>query len=69
MVKQFIVKESGTDTFNEPVFRSLNGNRYCKSDLHFFNVLEDPIPSALFKKLLTLDCHVSVLGYHIVERI
>lgn len=68
MCKQFIVKSVGSSTNTGPIFRSLNGDLYCKSDLHFVNVLEDPIPSELFKKLLTLDCHVSVLGYHIVER-
>jgi len=68
MIKQFIVKKDESDPITGPVFRSLNGNRYFKSDLHFVDVLEDPISFVLFKKLLSLDCHVSVLGYHIVER-
>lgn len=67
MSKQFIVKKAGSSTNTGPIFRSLNGNLYSKSDLHFVNVLEDPIPSELFKKLLDLDCHVSALDYHIVE--
>jgi len=68
MCKQFIVRRFGPDTTDSPIFISLNGIRYHKSDLHFVNVLEDPISSGLFKKLLTLDCHVSVLCYYIVER-
>jgi len=67
MSKQFIVHRFAPDSTSGPEFVSLSGNYYHKTDLHFVNVLEDPIPSELFKKLLSLDCHVSVLGYHIVE--
>jgi len=67
MSEKFIVQETGRYCSQGHIFSSLSGSEFLKSELRFFDILEDEIPLKLLLFLLSIDFQSSDLDYFLVE--
>lgn len=67
MSKKFIVQETGRYCSHGQMLFSLSGVYFHRSDLRFFDILEDDIPLKLLLVLLSVDFQAGDLSYFVVE--